>query len=193
MFVLFMFNKEVNMANNCNYTMAVWGQKKNIEEFVRMLKWKDEFAKCGLGRVFSAIVFDEQEIGNDLFCYQIEGDCAWSVECALTAYGGRKICLESETKRLDLLLEVFSEEVGECFQEHYRIRRGEILLNECRRAERWFLDELSDKDLQKLCEEYQLTKEAALGRASFEDGYCTFGGFGAKFNVFWDHADWNKK
>ena len=175
------------MANNCVYTMKVYGKKENIEEFVRLLCWEAEFEKNGLGKTYSAIPVESEMINEEVFMMIISGDCAWSVNSAMM---DRKISLESETRRLGLFLEVFSEEHGYQFQEHLLINKGDVILNECVGAACELLEEIDDSEFHALCKKYNLSPKEAEERAAMNDGYCTFGGFGDDYESFLDYAEW---
>lgn len=175
------------MADNCPYTMKVYGKKENIEEFVRLLCWEAEFEENGLGKTYSVLPVESEMINEEVFMMIISGDCAWSVNSAMM---DRKISLESETRRLGLFLEVFSEEYGYQFQEHLLINKGDVILNECVGAACKLLEEIDDSEFHALCKKYNLSPKEAEERAAMNDGYCSFGGFGDDYESFLDYAEW---
>ena len=84
---------------------------------------------------------DFPEVDDNLIATQfIDGDCAWSVYCCmlpgegsyysdlgqLLYYGTNLVEL---SKDLGVRIEVFSEEPGMCFQEHYLIENGKLVLD----------------------------------------------------------------
>lgn len=104
-------------------------------------------------RVFSAdVIYDEPikfKINGD--CYimlrdiTISGDCAWSVASCMTdsptsyyrqlknEYGNRSkaTTLKLESKMLNLIIEVYSEEPGCCFSEHMLYVNGRKVIDDC--------------------------------------------------------------
>lgn len=85
---------------------------------------------------------DFPEVDDNLIATQfIDGDCAWSVYCCmlpgegsyysdlgqLLYYGTNLVEL---SKDLGVRIEVFSEEPGMCFQEHYLIENGKLVVDE---------------------------------------------------------------
>lgn len=101
-------------------------------------------------RIFEAYVFKENpEIINpsiDLISITMGGYCAWSVASCMTDYptsyygdskkkqeladtGGS--CLEEITSKLDIAVEIYSEETGMCFQEHFIYHKGKRIIDEC--------------------------------------------------------------
>lgn len=175
------------MANNCFYTMKVYGKKESIEEFVRLLRWETKIDGKGLGKTYSASPAESEMINEEVFMMIISGDCAWSVKSAMM---GRKISLESETRRLGLFLEVFSEEHGCQFQEHLLINKGDVILSEAKDAACELLEEMDDSEFHALCKKYNLSPKEAEERAAMNDGYCSFGGFGDDYETFLDYAEW---
>lgn len=79
---------------------------------------------------------------DDIIETEIVGSCAWSVSSCMmegtstyyTSYKKehtRGTTLAIESKNLNLLIEVFSEESGVGFMEHIRIIKGEIEVDDC--------------------------------------------------------------
>lgn len=146
------------MANNCFYQMKVVADKKeNIERLLTILNYKDN--EYFIYRVFSADNFDVIVEENGLFYAVIEGDVAWSCakwfeteedEKTLICLGYEKdengmelfdkpiygtahyITLDLLCKKLNIGIELYSEECGCEFQEHYVVNHnGEIVVNKC--------------------------------------------------------------
>lgn len=100
------------MANYCEFDMIVIGDRADVYELAYMIK------NHKIGRVYDSCVYTECDVDNSGYFYAcISGDCAWSVNSAM-----RKRytfpSLESESERLNLLIEVWSKEPGMEFQEH---------------------------------------------------------------------------
>lgn len=97
-------------------------------------------------RVFEAYVNRSEDEPNASYLY---GYCAWSVYSCMFGtshtyyddfitekYGNKYIgfmgtTLPDESRRLNLKIEVYSEEPGCGFMEHYLIDNGEILIEDC--------------------------------------------------------------
>lgn len=130
------------MPNYCYYTMKVAGKQSDIEKLVEVMNRDYNYISGGkkplphLWRVFEA-TYDKV---NQL----ITGDCAWSVYCCMfdgkgTYQGDHKndpkyngTTIVALSKELNLKIEIYSEETGMCFQEHYLIDKGKVLINDCR-------------------------------------------------------------
>ena len=139
------------MANSCLYKMHVKGDVKNIEEFLRVMT--DYDYDRHFWRVFSAEAYGKIENEDGSFTYYIDGECAWAVySCMLMKNGAyatgdneKDTSLQLESKRLNLEIEVFSEEEGMGFQEHFHYKNGEIITEESVDASCHYFD----KDLYK--------------------------------------------
>lgn len=137
------------MPNICIYSMCVKGKKESIEEFIKVIQANYDYGTMEfsydrhLFRVFSADENEIEQVGDDLYEVIINGDCAWSVSSCMfesNYYSNLKrdfpnefrgTTLQLESKRLELDIEVYSEESGCCFQEHYIIRNGDIEVYDC--------------------------------------------------------------
>ena len=130
------------MANLCDFSMLVKGKKENIEKFYSALTQKTCEAWMGRG-ADAEINYDDDE--NAL----ISGYCKWSISSSLiddavsmekqrTTGKGRWywedeiknvklfITLYEACERYNVNMEVFSEEPGCCFAEHYKYENGNI-------------------------------------------------------------------
>lgn len=169
------------MANNCLFDMRISGKRENALELIKMMQWKGEYEHNGLGRIFSCETpykFEEYKDGYghiDVF-----GDCAWSVLCAMMA-GYREISLESETKRLNLVVEVYSSEPGCCFQEHFVIDRGCVLTSECVDYEEHWVSGYDSLEAYNKDNETNFTEDMIN-----ESGDICIGGFGDRY-MNWEY------
>lgn len=178
------------MANNCFYDMKITGRKENIKELIQMLKWEGKYENNGIGRVFSCYDSSIEEICGDIGYTLVFGDCAWSVNSAMMNNAGREHGLESETGRLDLIVEVYSSEPGIGFQEHILINKGIVEINDCMDYEEHYVEDY------ETIEEYN----AEYGTNFTEDmvdenGDVCVGGFGDDYGDFqdFDAVDFNYK
>ena len=134
------------MANICNFSMVVKGKKENIEQFTNMMQQK---GTVWMGR--GAVVYsqDMEEVENVKYRCQIDGETKWSVISSMVSNAismrtePDKWCFhEDKTKlsfvtlyeaceQLQLDMEVYSEECGCGFQEHYVFIDGNLVTEEC--------------------------------------------------------------
>lgn len=172
------------MANNCFYDMKIVGDTKEaVDEFVGMLTYENQDRY--FARIFDADVYERTEI-NGKYTAKVSGDCAWSVHSCMcdgmfTYYDkGRDdklTCLSVETERLGLTVEIYSEEPGVGFAEHYIYQNGDCLLeDEVDLAEYWWDDGSS---LEEFLDEYGLNdlNDEQLNQLK-EEGYIVIGGYG---------------
>jgi hypothetical protein len=179
------------MANNCFYEMKVVGdKKKNIEEFISLLNYTHPDGKC-FARIFSADP-DPIEEKDGKYSVFITGDCAWSVSSCMTnnfmSYAsedktGKLTNLAEATKKLMLMVEIFSEEIGMEFAEHFIYSNGVCLVNDVTNySEIWYDPEEYDtvEDYIK-AEGLDLTPEQIQ---DLKDGeYVGLGGFDKVFTI----------
>ena len=136
------------MANICNFVMFVRGKKKNIEKFIDMMNQR---GTIWMGRGASTESEDMEEIGDEDFRCKIIGDTKWSVKSSLVTsaismrtepdeWGFGKgidetnlsfVTLFEACQQLELDMEVYSEEFGCGFQEHYLFAGGELIVDKC--------------------------------------------------------------
>ncbi len=153
------------MPNYCYYEMHVKGKRENIEEFVKVMT--DYERPQHFWRVFSAYTDYRAPDQDGLTIASIAGDCAWSVYSCMCigpcTYAGdvdesRRTSLQKESERLQLEIEVFSDEPGMCFQEHYLYNKGDELVAECVDCvHHWFeeISDESDEERQRRFEEFK--------------------------------------
>ena len=179
------------MPNYCYYEMRVRGKRENIEEFVKVMT--DYERPKHFWRVFSAYTDYDEPDENGLTTAMISGDCAWSVHCCMCigpcTYAGDadeeyRTSLQDESKRLQLEIEVYSDEPGMAFQEHYHYDKGEELEAECVDCCHYWFEEIdgeSEQDRLKRFEEFKCEYDLPprLTLDDFDDN-CEYvsGGFG---------------
>lgn len=172
------------MANMCNFSMYVKGNHGDIEQFYNAMSQK---GNVYMGRGAEAeIIWDDDDVAV------IDGWCKWSVISSLvdnavsmrsepnkwawSAEDKEKdlefVTLFEACKKWNLVLEVYSEECGNEFQEHYICDKGEVTCNEC---VEWHEHCLDDHDTKEEAEEeldIEITDE------EWEDGgFISRGGF----------------
>jgi len=128
------------MANNCYYTMRAVSKDKNaLDRLVKIMEYKDN--EYYIYRCFSAEVYDRAEV-EDFFVLLIDGDVAWSCDQWFNAEdeevpnkdgnGAHLIRLDALCKKLKIGMEVWSQEPGIGFEEHYIVNAdGKIIVNDC--------------------------------------------------------------
>lgn len=169
------------MANNCFFEMRITGKKENIDELIEMIH--DRNVDSDLGRVFSCDVSCEEEI-NGITYIDVVGDCAWSVENSMMP-GCIGHNLVDESKRLNLVIEIYSSEYGNCFQEHILIIKGDIDENETVHYEEHWVSGYNS------LKEYNEDNETCFTEDMLNDnGDVVIGGFGENYGKFEFFDNW---
>lgn len=190
------------MPNFCSYEMKVKGAKEKVEEFIKVIQSHYDYYKQifdfdrHLYRVFEADTVEMEEEEEGVWSVIIYGDCAWSVySCMMegehTYYNDNKdahvimlngisqeipsrgTSLIKESKNLGLVIEVYSEESGVGFQEHYIIDNGEVLVDKCVEYREYYWDKDEFPTIESFNKEYELDVQ----EDDFDGEYCTTGGF----------------
>ena len=119
------------MPNYCDYIMKVKGTVDNCRAFLK--KCTDYEEPNHFWRMFEAYDNDEYEMNDGSHVMEIGGYCAWSIEtcCRASGYSEGIDLLAVNTKDLDLDVEIYTEEPGMCFQEHYTYKKGKCICDEC--------------------------------------------------------------
>ena len=153
------------MPNYCYYEMHVKGKRENIEEFVKVMI--DYERPQHFWRVFSADTVYGDPDPDGITVASIAGDCAWSVYSCMCigpcTYAGdadkeHQTSLQKESERLHLEIEVYSDEPGMAFQEHYHYNYGKELDHDCIDCVHYWFEEIdgeSEEDRQKRFEEFK--------------------------------------
>lgn len=188
------------MPNYCNYSMRVVGKETNVDEFINIIQTDyafDDNGKCSVDRhfwrVFEAEVTNEN-IKDDIKSVIIDGYCAWSVySCMFDGHltyqhdhpdakaGGTT--LQFESARLNLDIEVFSEEPGCAFMEHYLIRNGEIEIDDCVDFFECCADDYETVEEMNDDLETDITQEEFDYANEYCDGYVRRGGMEWDFEI----------
>ena len=171
--------------------MKVTGERNFINEFIQMLMWEGSFREQGLGRVFSVDIEDMQTVkiseGKEIVSGILVGDCAWSVHSAMMKESRNGLpSLESESKRLGIAVEAYSEELGCEFQEHYIIVKGKVCISDCVAYRNYDASSFSEEEIAELCKNENITREDFDAIVENNDGYYISGGFGDDFGDFMD-------
>lgn len=173
------------MANICSFSMCVKGQHEDIEKFYNAMS---QIGTIYMGRGADAEIRYEDEEGRAF----IDGWCKWSIYSALI---NNAISMRTETDmwsfgdvdpsklefitlleacaRWNLVVEVYSEECGCEFQEHYIIDHDELVCEECVDYYEYCLDDYETK------EEAESELDIKIDDEEWENGgFISRGGFG---------------
>ena len=155
------------MPNYCDYSMCVRGTKEAINEFIKVIQADYDYSENKfsfdrhLFRVFEANVNEFEEVGDAQYRAIIDGYCAWSVSCCMLNSGDysyyhtfeqrfkesfRGTTLLQESEKLNLAIEVFSQEPGCCFSEYYLIKNGELEESDCVKFYEYCIDDYKTKE-----------------------------------------------
>ena len=173
------------MANICSFCMCVKGNHDNIINFYNAMSQK---GNVWMGRGAAADIQWEDD-GNKAF---IDGWCKWSIQSAMidNAISMRTesdkwyfedadittlefVTLPEACKKWNITMEVYSEEPGCCFQEHFLIDKENTIIDECVEWNEYYIEDFETKE----------EAETELGIAIMDsewdnnDEYITRGGF----------------
>ena len=175
------------MANICSFDMRVRGKHDDIEKFYNAMM---QNGMIYMGRGAEAqIEFEEDDYAA------ITGWCKWSVVSAMVdnAISMRTnpekwwwgdniepkslefITLWEACKRWNIIMEVYSEESGCQFQEHYLCDKGDIICEDCINWEEYFVDDYKTKEEAE--EDWEITITDDEWVVGLKEGRFTRGGF----------------
>lgn len=166
------------MANNCAIDIRITGKESAVRELVQMLRWEGPYENCGLGRVFT---FDLDESltehhpeDNSIISVQGFGDCANSIKSAIKEWSPYN--LENACERLGVVVEAYSSDPRNRFQEHYFCNKGVLEAADCVLYEEYFLEDMRPEDIEELAQEKDLTVDELWAKRN-HNGEFTVGGF----------------
>lgn len=174
------------MANICGFSMFVRGDVENIRSFYNAMIQNGN-TYMGRGADAEIVIDDEDKSAH------IDGWCKWSVQSAMVDnaismrenpsmwYWGEEIdatklefvTLFEACKKWNVDMEVYSEESGCCFQEHYVCTNGDIVCEECVKWNEYYIDDYDTKEEAEEELEIKITDEEWNRRES----YISRGGF----------------
>lgn len=166
------------MPNICFFSMKVKGTQSSCYEWLKRMESYDE--PNHFFRIFEHDVIEENG-NNENFYMIIKGECAWSLEscCRASGYSNGTDLFEVNSRELNVIMEVYSEECGMGFQEHYIYNNGELKCDECVDYEEYWWDDNEFPSFNDFKQEYGLPE--SLREEDLEDQYYYVGGF----------SDWN--
>lgn len=174
------------MANNCYFNMHIIS-KNSTEGILKILTGisaMDEeelnpktFEVVHLGRVFSSWCYGKGKRKDNTFYAYADGDCAWSFQSAILDKG----LFQQIIRKYKLSVEVYTEEPGVGFAEHYLWTDGELMVDRCVDLSVWSVYDLEEEDLEDFLSDLDvqkagITKENYLDKAD-ENGDIRVGGF----------------
>ena len=147
------------MANICDFSMCVKGTHDDIEKFYNAMT---QNGNIYMGRGADAEIQYENEERRAF----IDGWCKWSIWSSLIdnaismrnepdkwSFGDNVdksklefITLIEACRKWNITMEVYSEETGCCFQEHYIIINGDVELDECVDYYEYYLGDFYTKE-----------------------------------------------
>lgn len=147
------------MANICSFSMKVRGEHDNIEKFYNAMMQNGN-VYMGRGADAEINYNDEDDTAH------IDGGCKWSIVSAMVdnAISMRSnpdrwwwgdsvdykslefITLWEACKRWNIDMEVYSEESGCCFQEHFVVVNGDLICEECVEWNEYWIDDYETKE-----------------------------------------------
>ena len=176
------------MANICDFSMMVKGKRDDIEAFYNAMS---QNGNIYMGRGAEA----EIEYEDEENCALINGWCKWSVQSAMVDnaidmrshpdswYWGEGIdasklefiTLFEACNKWNLDMEVYSEECGCCFQEHFVVVDGDLICDECVDYHEYCIDDYETKDEAekelriKITDEEWNSGDSFISRGGFEN------------------------
>ena len=172
------------MANLCSFLMKVRGHKDDIIQFHKAMMQE---GNIWMGRGAGAdLEFEDEDFAT------LTGTCKWSIQSALIdnaismrtnpsrwhfgsidANSLEFITLYEACERWNLAMEVYAEECGCQFQEHFVCDKGEVLCDDCVDWEEYFVEDYETKEEAEEDMGIKFTDEEWANR----DDRITRGGF----------------
>lgn len=149
------------MANYCYFQVKAVGSKDSLLKLKEYMDASYEYKEDEDGNWHENCTSDKhlfriyetntdsnclEQIQDDTYAIYISGECAWSVDNCMfdgeyTDYNRWKnkvsisefkgTTMPQLSEELNLKIEIYSEETGVGFMEHYLIDNGEILIDDC--------------------------------------------------------------
>lgn len=144
------------MANNCYFKMKIVGSIENVKKFEKILCAPDYSTTYLFSVIYVSIDHENEICGKRSVSYS--RTCAWSCSdsmlCKEISYYGQNLedknpdpnitTIQIESERLNLGIELYSEEVENGFQEHIFFLNGKEIENERVDCRNYFIDDPED-------------------------------------------------
>ena len=177
------------MSYPCSFQMKITGKEQAVKELIAMLSREGEFLESGFVAIseFSAEGLQKTSVPG-ICMVEASGTCDWSVKSAMRDYGNRVPSLESEAERLSLVVEVYSSEANQNFQEHCFIVFGDVLIDDTLEYEEHWIPCFDNLETYNKVFDTDFTEDMVN-----DDGYVHIGGFGVSYGDFQDCAEFFKQ
>lgn len=174
------------MANYCDFDIRISGQPEAVLEMASMLKVTDSFLnENALKRHFGGVYYCDFEdygivmVGDGLCYLDGGGSCAWSIQSSMREKLSGFSTLESESKRLGVMIEAYSSEPGFKFQEHVLISKGNVIIDDCVDYEEHYVGSAEKLEAYNKAHDTAFTEDMIN-----DDGDVCIGGFGDDYGVY---------
>ena len=171
------------MANNCFYDMHIVGKKDDVDFLI------DKINAHEVGRIFSLDVYEYEEKTQSDYPYMYEehethayasGDCAWSIWSSFL--NNPEKVFENIIKERKLTIEMYSEEPGVGFMEHYMWEYGARTVEEERDYTEYYTEDIEEDP--EYFEEFlsdDMVKQKGITKNNYknfaDEGWIKIGGF----------------
>ena len=169
------------MANECSFFALITGRVENIRTFLKIMehKW-----------AYGVICTEEPQMEyypqGDIISAYVEGYCHWSILVAMR----QKYCtpsIESESKRLHLIVEMYATESDRTFQEHVRVDKGIVRVDDCLDYQEIYVGDYDS------IESYNAANGTDFTRNMVDHECVILGGFGWKYGRFHTVTDFKSE
>lgn len=197
------------MANCCYYDVRVFGFKNEEDKTAFLRVFDNNYHNPNFSNVTEVYATKTNCLDNrqpymalyDAYIeehedgvVQITGDCKWSVATSMLGNcpsyywdchrDGAKhpyTCLEELSKKYGVIIEVFSEEGGMGFKEHYVVKEGKVVYESCVDWESYYAEDSWEKFVEETAdgveEDAPVTKEEYERQVAEGEESISVGGF----------------
>jgi hypothetical protein len=137
------------------------------------------------GRIYEAYAYRKgKDKKTEEYYAGVDGDCAWSFQSAILDNG----LLQKIIKKYKITAEVYTEEPGVGFMEHYVWEEGELVVDECRDFTTFNIYDIEDEEDLDFYIDNDIMKGHGITKENYqefadEDGYIRIGGFQYNWSV----------
>lgn len=153
----------ISLANDCDFHMKIEGDQQSIKTLLSLMHVSDTELTNGTVTEIGESFYRTYEAWiylSDETTLWIEGYCAWSVQtCLIDEHSDTDINLVTVSQDLNLQITIKSREIGLCFSEHYLIKNGEIIVDQCEAYDYFYF---YDEEGEFIEEEREIEFEALL-------------------------------
>ena len=143
------------MANECFYELRAKGKKEYLDVLLKWIQCDDyqnefHFYRTDIGG-FCINSYHEDDESDD-WILDCTGDCAWSIQSSFRTpsnFESKVVSIEDFCKHSKVDIEMWSEECGMCFAEHFGCDGDGVYLDECHDYEEDWDDESGECIVKK--------------------------------------------